>query len=163
MPTSYKSIQFKQYDLGEHGQRPWGHYVVTGLGANGHGEEFAEKEITVNAGQILSLQSHKTRRETWTVKSGVLTVVQDDKVITLTAGQSIHMPLGSIHCMANTGTEPCVVYEKQEGVCREEDITRYVDAYGRAGADVSDTRVQASMMRYKEVLNEISGRTAKAA
>ncbi len=153
--TKSSAENLKEYSVGDRDTRPWGEYEVTGVGLNEAGEEYCEKIITVNPGQILSLQSHEQRRERWTVREGTLTVVVDGKRLELPAGQSIDMPLKAIHCMANTQKVPCKVYEKQEGVCREEDIIRYVDAYGRGTLQSNDANVKASVERYNEVLKEI--------
>ena len=140
------------YKIGDHDERPWGSYVVTAVGHAG-GEEYCEKEITVRPGQILSLQSHELRREHWRVEKGTLTVVLDGERLTLNAGEDVRIPLRGVHCMANLGKVPCVVHERQEGVCREEDIRRYVDAYGRATEDVPEAA--SSIGVYREILAEI--------
>ena len=144
------------YRVGDGDQRPWGAYVVTAVGCNDAGEEYCEKEITVHPGHILSLQSHQLRRETWTVERGILTVILDGQSVELSAGGVIQVPQKSIHCMANLGRENCVVHERQEGICREEDICRYVDAYGRAevGASPSPVIVQ-SIAIYKKIVATI--------
>ena len=144
------------YRIGDSDTRPWGSYKVIAVGRNDAGEEFCEKEITVNPGQILSLQSHDHRREQWTVREGILLVVLDDKRFELKAGETIHIPLHAIHCMANGHNEPCVVHEIQSGRCSEDDIIRYVDAYGRGTLDL-DARSQASADMYNKVKQEISG------
>ncbi len=146
------------YNIGDFDTRPWGSYVVTNIGTTELNEEFCEKEITVLPGKILSLQSHRQRRETWRVISGTLTVVLDDRKVVLRQGESLFIPLGAIHAMANTSDQNCVVYEKQEGVCREEDIIRYSDAYGRAdektGAN-NDARIQSSLAVYKLIADQL--------
>jgi mannose-6-phosphate isomerase-like protein (cupin superfamily) len=135
--------------------RPWGSYTVTAVGVKDSGEESCVKEIQVNPGHILSLQSHEHRREHWKVMSGVLTVVLDGERLTLKKGQDVRVPQGSVHCMANLGAVNVVVQEIQQGVCREEDITRYIDAYGRGTADSSDARVAKSIEVYKQLLAEL--------
>jgi len=150
-----------EYKVGDHDTRPWGTYEVTAVGNNAKGEEFCEKKITVSPAQILSLQSHKLRREYWEVKSGTLTVVADGQRKTLQAGQSINLALGTIHCMAKLGSVPAVVAERQEGICREEDIIRYVDAYGR-GTEGGDTpQIKASVTVYQEILTQIQATQKK--
>lgn len=57
--------------------------------------------------------------------------------------------------MANIGLGDCQVHERQEGICREEDITRYVDTYGRGTLTNLDNTVKASVERYNEVLSDI--------
>lgn len=118
------------YRPGESDTRPWGLWEVLETGREGD-EEYCVKRITVNPGGVLSLQSHNHRREDWTVVSGVLEVTRNDEIITLQPGESIHIPQGAKHRMANRGTEPTVVKEIQRGVCREDDIIRYEDIYGR--------------------------------
>ena len=144
----------KAYKIGDRDARPWGSYIVTGVGQNENGE-YCDKDITIHAGQVLSLQSHKLRRETWTVVEGVLTVLVDGQRLELQPGQTVHIPKGSIHCMAALGKTQCVVQERQEGVCREEDIIRYVDAYGRATADASSPVVAVSIAAYQKILAEL--------
>jgi mannose-6-phosphate isomerase len=144
-----------EYKVGDRDTRPWGHYVVTGVGANAAGEEYCEKEITVNSGKILSLQSHEHRRETWIVEQGTLTVVLNDRRIELSPGGELMIPKGSIHCMANLGDTPCIVRERQEGLCREEDIRRYVDAYGRQTYMSLLPGAGKSIALYRKILTDI--------
>lgn len=124
----------KPYSIGESDTRPWGKWEVLALGTengpNGH-EEICIKKITVNPGGILSLQSHKLRREEWTVLEGMLEVTRDNEILNLQAGDSVEIPCGAVHRMANRSNTPVTVKEIQRGVCREDDIVRYEDAYGR--------------------------------
>lgn len=144
------------YQVGDHDTRPWGEYEVTAVGMDGT-DEYCEKCITVQPNNILSLQSHNLRRETWKVTEGELTVILEDKVITLKAGEDIFVPMGSIHAMANLSDAPCTVFERQEGICREDDIIRYLDAYGRAVEESDDAAVKASLAAYRSVLDKING------
>lgn len=145
----------QEYKVGDRDMRPWGQYEVTGVGTEG-GEEYCEKRITVNPGQVLSLQSHRLRREIWRVQAGALTVVLEDKVINVPEGGRIDIPLGALHAMANTGAAPVIVFERQQGVCREEDIVRYLDAYGRETQGESNARISASVAAYRTILEKIS-------
>jgi mannose-6-phosphate isomerase len=154
--------RMQAYKPGDSDQRPWGGYVVTGVGANAKGEEYCDKDITVNPGQILSLQSHALRREHWKVLNGTLTVILDDKVVTLQKGQDIVIPQGAIHAMANLSQSPVVVQERQEGICREEDIVRYLDAYGRSSPYTPDPRTQGSVAAYESVMKQIGGEKSSA-
>ena len=119
------------YRPGESDTRPWGLWEVLETGRD-KGEDYCIKRITVNPGGVLSLQSHNARREDWTVVSGTLEVTRDDDIIVLQAGESIHIPQGAKHRMANRTDTPTVVTEIQRGVCREDDIIRYDDIYGRS-------------------------------
>lgn len=143
------------YRIGDRDTRPWGDYEVTAVGLNAAGEEVCEKKITVLPKQILSLQSHELRRELWRVVAGELTVILNDSRLTLKEGDDVHVPLGSIHAMANIANVPCVIFERQEGVCREEDIKRYLDAYGRGVEASTSPVVTASLAVYRAVMDEI--------
>jgi mannose-6-phosphate isomerase-like protein (cupin superfamily) len=73
------------------------------------GEAYCEKVITIRPWQILSLQSHALRREAWTVKKGRLTVLSGGRRMSLSPHETIHIPAGSIRCMANMNADDCVV------------------------------------------------------
>ncbi len=116
--------------MGEKDTRPWGMWEVLETGHENN-EEYCIKRITVTPGGVLSLQSHQGRREEWMVEAGVLEVTCDGRIFTLMAGQTTTIPCGAIHRMANRGNVNAVVREIQRGICREEDIVRYEDIYGR--------------------------------
>ena len=128
--TAQNTSTLQAYTIGEKDTRPWGTWEVLDLGTE-NGEEFCTKKITVNPGGVLSLQSHKLRREEWTVLEGDLEVTRDKEILNLKAGDSVDIPQGAVHRMANRGTVPAVVKEIQRGVCREDDIERFEDIYGR--------------------------------
>ena len=143
------------YREGDSDERPWGSYTVTAIGKTDSGDDFCEKEITVNPGQKLSLQSHQFRREHWRVKEGILTVIRDDEQLILGPDAEIDIPQGAVHCMANTGDTVCIVYERQEGICREDDITRYADPYGRASEpEKAPNIVKKSLLLYNQILTD---------
>lgn len=155
MSQAAKTTAPTGYNIGDSDQRPWGHYRVINIGVEANGEEFCEKEITVNPGQILSLQSHELRREIWTVLKGTLEVIVDEQRLSLEEGQSVLIPLKAIHCMANAGKISCVVHERQIGKCSEEDIIRYVDAYGRNTLDL-DEKTEVSVDLFHKLKKQIS-------
>ena len=146
---------FAKYKVGDRDIRPWGMYEVTAVGRTAQGEEFCEKIITILPGQSLSLQSHELRRELCRVAQGELTVILNGQRITLKAGEDINVPLGNIHAMANLSSSSCVVFERQEGICREDDIKRYLDAYGRSVEAPSDPVASASLSVYKKILDDL--------
>lgn len=156
-----KKYQPLQYTPGQYDLRPWGFWVVTDASPPAE-DGFCEKLICVAPGRILSLQSHLLRRETWTVLSGTLRVIVGDRALALEAGQSIDIPKGAAHCMANTGTTPCIVRERQAGLCLESDIIRHLDAYGRAGGE-KISRVTPAINLYLDLLDEIEGRQKRHA
>ncbi|MEM9780145.1 MAG: mannose-1-phosphate guanylyltransferase/mannose-6-phosphate isomerase [Pseudomonadota bacterium] len=108
--------------------RPWGSYESLA-----RGERFQVKRITVNPGGILSLQSHMHRAEHWVVVSGFAEVTLNEEVHRLAENESIYIPLGAKHRMANPGKVPLVLIEVQSGgYLGEDDIKRYEDAYRRS-------------------------------
>ena len=143
------------YHVGDKDIRPWGHYVITSVGIAANDEGYCEKIIIVKSGKVLSLQSHNQRRETWTVKKGTLTVLRDAQRFEIHPHESIHIPTGSIHCMANLGKDDCVVRERQEGICREEDINRYMDAYNRSTVTLVSPETTENFTAYLLILADI--------
>ncbi len=110
--------------------KPWGGYQDLE-----RTEAWTVKRVWVNNGGILSLQSHKLRAEHWVVASGVATVTLDDKIFDLTVGESVFIPIGAVHRMANNHADTLQIIETQIGVGDETDIVRYEDEYGREGTN----------------------------
>ena len=107
--------------------RPWGSYQDID-----RGERFRAKRLTVIPNGKLSLQSHKRRAEHWVVVKGVAEVTLDGKIMTLHENESIYIPMGGIHRLANPGGDLLEVVEVQTGdYLEEDDITRYEDIYAR--------------------------------
>jgi hypothetical protein len=69
--------------------------------------------------------------------------------------EALHIPIGSLHCMANLDEEDCIVEERQEGVCREEDIKRYMDAYQRDTEALASPAAGESFAAYRAILSDI--------
>jgi len=61
----------------------------------------------------------------------------------------------TIHCMANLEKNIVIVKEIQKGICLEEDIVRYIDAYGRNTVLSQDPIVVASISIYNDILQKI--------
>jgi len=109
-------------------QRPWGHYEVLADEV-----DHKVKRITVRPGSRLSLQRHRRRAEHWYVIKGEAVVTLDDRELRYGSGQSVDVPKGSAHRVANPGTEDLVFIEVQRGdYFGEDDIERLEDDYGRA-------------------------------
>jgi mannose-1-phosphate guanylyltransferase/mannose-6-phosphate isomerase len=108
--------------------RPWG-YVEAVDG----GPRFAVKRIVVDPGGILSLQRHQHRAEHWVVVAGTATVTIDDRPErVLTENESLYVPVGTVHRLANRGRIPLELIEVQTGpYLGEDDIERFDDAFGR--------------------------------
>ena len=109
-------------------QKPWGHYERIGKGF-----EHQVKNILVSPGASLSLQKHVYRSEHWIVISGIATVTLGDTNCVLKKNESIFIPAGTLHRLANFGETPLEVIEVQVGTyLGEDDIIRFDDQYGRA-------------------------------
>ena len=107
--------------------RPWGWFESLVKG-----QRFQVKRIFVKPGAALSLQSHNHRSEHWIVVEGTARVTIDSEIKLITEGESIYVPLGSIHRMENPGKFPMVLIEVQIGAyLNEDDIIRYEDLYSR--------------------------------
>ncbi|WP_275663553.1 mannose-1-phosphate guanylyltransferase/mannose-6-phosphate isomerase [Laribacter hongkongensis] len=107
--------------------RPWGWY--DGIDEGGR---FKVKRIQVRPGASLSLQKHHHRAEHWVVVSGTAEVTNGDQVMVLGENQSIYIPIGQKHRLANPGKVPLEIIEVQSGsYLGEDDIVRYEDNYGR--------------------------------
>jgi mannose-1-phosphate guanylyltransferase/mannose-1-phosphate guanylyltransferase/mannose-6-phosphate isomerase len=107
--------------------RPWGWYETLCLDTR-----FQVKRIMVRPGGVLSLQSHMHRSEHWIVVAGTAEVTIGSETKLVTENQSVYIPLGTVHRMANPGRLPMYLIEVQTGAyLGEDDIIRYEDVYGR--------------------------------
>jgi mannose-1-phosphate guanylyltransferase / mannose-6-phosphate isomerase len=107
--------------------RPWGWYDSID-----EEERFKVKRIQVKPKATLSLQKHHHRAEHWIVVKGTAEVTCGTKVTLLSENQSIYIPLGEVHRLANPGVIPLEIIEVQSGsYLGEDDIVRFEDTYGR--------------------------------
>jgi mannose-1-phosphate guanylyltransferase/mannose-6-phosphate isomerase len=107
--------------------RPWGYYESIDMG-----ERFQVKRIVVVPGGILSLQKHRHRAEHWVVVRGTAEVTIGDQVRAVHENESVYIPMGSVHRMANKGKIPLELIEVQTGsYLGEDDIERLEDVYKR--------------------------------
>ena len=124
-----KAMGVRQAEAFPRDHRPWGWFETLV-----QADRFQVKRIVVHPAAALSLQSHLHRAEHWVVVSGTAQVTVDGDVQLLSENQSIYVPLGTIHRMANPGKVPLVVIEVQTGTyLGEDDIIRYDDIYARFG------------------------------
>ena len=108
-------------------QRPWGKYLSVDMGAR-----YQVKRITVKPGGVLSLQKHYHRAEHWVVVRGTAEVTRNDETIIVHETESIYLPIGCVHRMANPGKIPLELIEVQVGsYLGEDDIVRIEDIYKR--------------------------------
>lgn len=111
----------------EHDERPWGSYTVVD-----EGRDHKVKRIEVLPGRRLSYQRHKRRAEHWFIVSGNAEVTLDGVSYQLNAGESIDIPTGAAHRVANSDQQDLVFIEVQHGeYLGEDDIERLEDDYGR--------------------------------
>ena len=102
--------QQSYFDEGTVYYTPWGiketiHY----------GDSCKVKKITIFPGKELSRHVHKLRTEHWSVISGVATIQLDEQMGEYASGESISVPMGTPHQIANRGTEDLVVIEVSVG------------------------------------------------
>lgn len=107
--------------------RPWGYYQSVDYGAR-----YQVKRIVVKPGARLSLQKHFHRAEHWIVVKGTAEVTRDNEVHLVHENESIYLPIGCVHRMANPGRIDLELIEVQTGsYLGEDDIVRLQDVYNR--------------------------------
>jgi len=119
----------KRAEATEHrrGHRPWGYYDSIDKG-----ERFQVKRIVVRPGGTLSLQKHHHRAEHWVVVRGTAAVTIGSEVKAVHENESIYIPIGAVHRLANQGKIPLELIEVQTGsYLGEDDIVRIEDVYKR--------------------------------
>lgn len=108
-------------------ERPWGSFTIL------NDQQYCKvKSITVAPGGKLSLQSHKYRKEVWTIVSGTGTITIGETIKVYTVGETAIIECGEKHRIENSTTEPVIFIEVQTGTYfGEDDIFRYEDMYRR--------------------------------
>ncbi|EHK79144.1 mannose-1-phosphate guanylyltransferase (GDP) protein [Sinorhizobium meliloti CCNWSX0020] len=107
--------------------RPWGGYTSVLVG-----DRFQVKRIFVLPGRKLSLQKHHHRSEHWIVVRGTAEVTVGERVAVLRESESVYVPLGEVHRLANPGKIMLELIEVQTGsYLGEDDIIRMADEFGR--------------------------------
>jgi mannose-1-phosphate guanylyltransferase/mannose-6-phosphate isomerase len=107
--------------------RPWGYYQSMDLGSR-----YQVKRIMVRPNGRLSSQKHFHRAEHWVVVRGTAEVTIDGQVKALHENESIFLPMGSVHRLANPGKIELELIEVQTGsYFGEDDIVRFDDEYNR--------------------------------
>ncbi len=108
--------------------RPWGYYESIDMG-----ERFQVKRIVVVPGGMLSLQKHQHRAEHWVVVRGTAEVMIGEDSREVHENESIYIPIGTVHRLANQGKIPLELVEVQTGsYLGEDDIVRLDDIYKRS-------------------------------
>jgi mannose-1-phosphate guanylyltransferase/mannose-6-phosphate isomerase len=119
----------KRPEASEHkrGYRPWGYYQSIDLSSR-----HQVKRIVVKPGGRLSLQKHLHRAEHWVVVKGTAEVTRGSDIHIVHENESIYLPIGIAHRLANPGKIDLEVIEVQTGsYLGEDDILRLEDVYNR--------------------------------
>jgi mannose-1-phosphate guanylyltransferase / mannose-6-phosphate isomerase len=128
--TLVEQLKANNYRAGvEHRRiyRPWGYYQDVDSA-----QRYRVKRIVVKPGSKLSLQKHFHRSEHWVVVKGTAEVTLGSDVRSVHENESIYIPIGSVHRLANPGKIPLELIEVQVGsYLGEDDIVRMADVYGR--------------------------------
>jgi mannose-1-phosphate guanylyltransferase/mannose-6-phosphate isomerase len=107
--------------------RPWGYYQDVDSAPR-----YRVKRIVVKPGSKLSLQKHFHRSEHWVVVKGTAEITLGNDVRSVHENESVYIPIGSIHRLANPGKIPLELIEVQVGsYLGDDDIVRLDDLYGR--------------------------------
>ena len=107
--------------------KPWGYFEVL------LETDFSKvKFLSINPDQMLSMQMHEHRSETWYITQGIATVTKDELTFVLHPGESIVIDKKEKHRIQNFGDEVLEIIEVQTGTYfGEDDIVRFEDIYGR--------------------------------
>jgi mannose-1-phosphate guanylyltransferase/mannose-6-phosphate isomerase len=101
--------------------RPWGYYTIL--------EErkgYKVKEIGVYPGRAMSLQKHSHRSEHWNIVEGKAQITIGEDVIVRSKNESVYVPKGTKHKIANPYKETVRMIEVQIGdYLGEDDIVRF--------------------------------------
>jgi mannose-1-phosphate guanylyltransferase/mannose-6-phosphate isomerase len=107
--------------------RPWGYYQDIDIAPR-----YRVKRIVVKPGSKLSLQKHFHRSEHWVVVKGTAEVTLGTDERSVHENESVYIPIGSVHRLANPGKIRLELIEVQVGsYLGEDDIVRLDDVYGR--------------------------------
>ncbi len=105
--------------------RPWGYHRTIDAG-----ERYQVKRVVVQPGEQLSLQRHNHRAEHWVVVQGTAEVRCGEDVRLVHENQSVYIPIGEKHRLANPGRIPLHLIEVRSGsYLGEDDIVRFEDKY----------------------------------
>ncbi|MEK3795813.1 sugar phosphate nucleotidyltransferase [Paenibacillus sp. FSL R7-0204] len=80
-------------------ERRWGHYKVIDYVKYEEGNEVLTKRIFINEGKNISYQLHHKRSEIWTFVSGEASIVINEKMHTVKAGDVVRIPEGTKHAI----------------------------------------------------------------
>jgi len=100
--------------------RPWGWFETLVLS-----DTYQVRRVHLYPHQQMSLQTHQKRSENWVVSSGSADVRLGDKRVELSQNQSIDIPAGTAHQLANKKDAPLTLIEVRTGdYLGEDDVER---------------------------------------
>lgn len=103
--------------------KPWGHEELWAKT-----EHYAAKRLFIKKGHKLSLQYHLKKEETVTVLKGILYMQINTDITPLVAGETMHIPPGTIHRMIAKDED---VELMEVSTPELDDVVRLEDVYGR--------------------------------
>lgn len=80
-------------------ERRWGHYKVIDYVKYDEGNEVLTKRIFIEEGKNISYQLHRKRSEIWTFVSGEASIVINEKMHNVKAGDVVRIPEGTKHAI----------------------------------------------------------------
>ena len=108
-------------------KKPWGYYEDIK-----REKTLVFKRIVISPECRISLQKHEKRSEVWYVERGFCKISINDDIYKVSGGTSINIPIEAIHRVENLSKDhELVIFEVQQGICEEADITRIEDDYAR--------------------------------
>ncbi len=105
--------------------RPWGWFELLE-----RGDDFLVKKIHLEPGQRFSLQFHRHRTEHWIVIEGSGLITQGNCEVECQPGSTFTIGIEQRH-RAKAHDQGLTFFEVQRGTCKERDIVRLEDDYGR--------------------------------
>ncbi len=107
--------------------KPWGHEIIWA-----HTDRYVGKVLHVKAGHALSLQYHERKDETIHLLNGEMKFfagpsVEELKEVSLKAGESFHVTVGTVHRMEAV-TDVDILEASTPDL---DDVVRLEDRYGR--------------------------------
>lgn len=109
--------------------RPWGSYLV--LGEPDHTPIAAVKILQVGPNEMLSLQTHRLRRERWVPLTPGLGALIGSREYELQVGCAYEIEIGVPHRLYDRAGSGGSVIETMYGTYDETDIVRLSDIYHR--------------------------------
>ncbi|NHZ70975.1 MAG: mannose-1-phosphate guanylyltransferase/mannose-6-phosphate isomerase [Proteobacteria bacterium] len=123
-----KEASRPEYETDGTVHRPWGSFRTIDKGPG-----YRVLHLWLDPGGKTSMKRHEHRSEHWLVVRGVARITTDEATRLVPTRESVYIPPGEVHRLENPGDEVLEVIEVDVGsYVGEDDIKRFMDAYGRA-------------------------------